>query len=253
MHELIQTIDDKTISFMALGDNQTKSKDEYFLQSGDKIRFFLEEKAKSYFVDGSLSLPLEKAINKVGHALYDLDNVYKSFTAQRKIVDLCSTLGYVDPLVVQSMYIFKQPNIGAAVPPHQDNTFLHCAPKGILGFWLALDDAQVENGCLWGIPGSHNVPTKNRFKLNEKRDGVYFDKPNSSIDWPDHSHFVPLNVEAGGLVVIHGNVIHKSEENTSDKPRHAFTLHFMESTDVWDRDNWLQRESFPRLLEGLEN
>lgn len=43
-----------------------------------------------------------------------------------------------------------------AVTPHQDATFLHTEPLGrILGFWIALEDATQENGCLWFIPGSH--------------------------------------------------------------------------------------------------
>jgi ectoine hydroxylase-related dioxygenase (phytanoyl-CoA dioxygenase family) len=70
------------------------------------------------------------------------------------------------------MYIFKQPLIGAKgksdlvwlyihtilsslVVPHQDGTFLFNDPLKIMGVWIALEDATIENGCLWFIPGSH--------------------------------------------------------------------------------------------------
>ena len=41
------------------------------------------------------------------------------------------------------------------VIPHQDATYLACKPPRIVGLWLALEDATVDNGCLWFIPGSH--------------------------------------------------------------------------------------------------
>ena len=44
----------------------------------------------------------------------------------------------------------------AAVSPHQDASFLYTEPLGrVLGVWIALEDATLENGCLWFIPGSH--------------------------------------------------------------------------------------------------
>lgn len=58
------------------------------------------------------------------------------------------------------MYIYKNPAIGGEVEPHTDNTYLITSPKlSILGMWFALHDANVENGCLWGIPGSHKIRT----------------------------------------------------------------------------------------------
>ena len=41
------------------------------------------------------------------------------------------------------------------VIPHQDSTFLHTDPMKLIGFWIALEDATLDNGCLWFIPGSH--------------------------------------------------------------------------------------------------
>ena len=41
------------------------------------------------------------------------------------------------------------------VTPHQDATYLACLPQRVVGLWLALEDATVDNSCLWFIPGSH--------------------------------------------------------------------------------------------------
>ena len=61
------------------------------------------------------------------------------------------------------MLIFKPPRIGGEVVWHQDATFLHTEPSRVLGMWFALEDANRENGCLWGLPGGHLKGLKSRF------------------------------------------------------------------------------------------
>src|SRR5678816_2279691 len=69
--------------------------------------------------------------------------------------------------LVQSMYIFKQPNIGGEVTCHQDSTFLYTEPVEIAGLWFALEDATIENGCLWAIPGGQRNGIKSRWARSE--------------------------------------------------------------------------------------
>ena len=58
------------------------------------------------------------------------------------------------------MYIFKNPRVGQRVDPHTDNTYLITEPKQTtIAIWVALDDATLENGCMWGVPGSHHQNT----------------------------------------------------------------------------------------------
>lgn len=102
------------------------------------------------------------------------------------------------------MYIFKQPGIGGEVVPHQDNSFLYTEPTTCTGLWLALEDANTTNGCLWAIPGSHKNGLVRRFLRGDK--GVYFDQPSPAYEKKD---FVPIEVKAGSLVVIHGDLIHQ--------------------------------------------
>src|SRR4030095_14460882 len=129
---------------------QSRVADEYFLKSGDKIRFFFEENA--FNPDGTLKQDKECSINKIGHALHDLDPVFDRFSRKRKIQQLAGDIGLKQPLLLQSMYIFKQPHIGGEVTCHQDSTFLFTNPIDIAGLWFALEDATSENGCLWAIP-----------------------------------------------------------------------------------------------------
>ena len=65
------------------------------------------------------------------------------------------------------MYIFKQPHIGGEVTCHQDSTFLYTKPESAVGFWVALEDATIENGCLWVSRGvRHKGPLRKLFYKN---------------------------------------------------------------------------------------
>jgi phytanoyl-CoA hydroxylase len=88
------------------------------------------------------------------------------------IVAILRSLGYIAPVVPQSMYIFKQPGIGGEVCPHQDGTYLYTEPQSVVGLWWALEDCTVDNGCLWGVPGSHlTTPIQQRFVRTKPYEG----------------------------------------------------------------------------------
>lgn len=220
---------------------QSRRADEYFLASSDCISFFFEEHA--FQSDGSLKQSKEESINKIGHALHDLDSTFNDFSRSEKIRGLTQNLGIVKPLLLQSMYIFKQPNIGGEVSCHQDSTFLYTEPNDILGLWFALEDATVENGCLWAISGGHKFGLKSRW-LRTGNGGMEF-KIFDDSSWPEEQ-LVPLEVKKGTLILLHGLLPHRSLENRSAKSRHAYTLHIIGSDSVYSPDNWLQRsENLP--------
>src|SRR6185295_1852815 len=159
--ELVQEFDPSEVVSIFSTHEQSRVADEYFLTSGDKVRFFFEENA--FNPDGTLKYKKEKSINKIGHALHDLDPVFREFSRSDKMKQLAHTIGFADALLLQSMYIFKQPNIGGEVTCHQDSTFLYTEPIDIVGLWFALEDATMENGCLWAIPGGHRHGLKSRW------------------------------------------------------------------------------------------
>ena len=220
---------------------QNRLTDDYFLTSGDKIRFFFEENA--FNADGSLKYEKEKSINKIGHALHDLNPVYEQFSRSQKLKELASSLELRNPLLLQSMYIFKQPNIGGEVTCHQDSTFLYTEPIDIAGLWFALEDATTENGCLWAIPGGHRQGLKSRWRRSQN--GPMEFEVFDSEPWPEE-RLIPLEVTKGTLILLHGLLPHRSFENRSPHSRHAYTLHLMSVTAKYPADNWLQRsETMP--------
>lgn len=130
---------------------QVRTSDEHFLSSGSAVRFFFEEEA--FAADGALRYPKERSINKIGHALHDLEPVFERFSRTAALSALAADLGLRDPRLLQSMYIFKQPHIGGEVTAHQDATFLWTDPVTVVGLWFALEDATLDNGCLQRGPG----------------------------------------------------------------------------------------------------
>src|SRR5437588_12855725 len=175
---------------------QTRTSDDYFLKSGDEIRFFFEENA--FLPGGTLRQSKERSINKIGHALHDLDPVFDKFSRTPQIKQLVSDLDIADPLLLQSMYIFKQPNIGGEVTCYQDATFIYTEPLRMLGLWFALEDATIANGCLWAIPGGHKHGLKSRF-VRADAGGTRFETFDDS-PWAEEN-LQPLEVKKGRLIV----------------------------------------------------
>ncbi|ROV96312.1 hypothetical protein VMCG_07687 [Cytospora schulzeri] len=252
--------------------------DDYFLTSGDKVRFFFEEDALD--ARGELTKPKERAINKIGHYLHVLSPPFAKLLdgdgdgdregggagpgARVRPGAIARSLGFRDPRCLQSMVICKQPEIGGAVPPHQDSTFLYTDPPSAVGFWYALEDATLENGCLSFLPGSHKWAPISKRLVRKAGDAGTEMVTNQGPRFPPGEEYgekagvvardedyVTGEVKAGSLVLIHGNILHKSEKNLSQKGRIIYTFHIIEGVDdrQYDEKNWLQppAEGFTKL------
>src|SRR5207237_10401409 len=137
--------------------------------------------------------------NTLGHALHDLDPVFARCSRTPELQQLVAELGYAQPLLVQSMYIFKQPGIGGEVTCHQDSTFLYTEPPTVAGLWFALEDATEANGCLWALAGGHKLGLKSRF-VRAPGGGTHFDVIDPT-PWPTDGR-VPPAAAAGTLVSL---------------------------------------------------
>ena len=217
--------------------DQRHAKDHYFEASAQGIGTFFEEGA--FDADGELCVPLERAVNKLGHAMHDLDPLFRAFSRGPRLQAVADAIGLSDAKLVQSMYIFKQPGIGGEVMCHQDSTYLYTEPQSVVGFWFAIEDAHRGNGCLGGLPGEHRKGLREIFR--RQPDGqLRIEAVRPEIAW-DMNKLEWLEAPRGTLIVFNGEFPHLSEANRSAQSRHAYTLHAVSGGARYPADNWIQR------------
>ncbi len=206
---------------------QSHGEDPWFLDSGGEVRAFLEPERD----DGVAR------INKIGHALHDRVPLFDRFSRDPRLAELVAELGIVDPLLLQSMVIYKHPRVGGLVPAHQDATFLYTDPISVIGFWFALEPAARDNGCLEMLVGGHRLGLRSRYRRRgyDAWTEVLDESPLPSGPWR------ALEVEVGTLVAFHGLTPHRSQANRSSRSRCAYTLHVIDGKTEYAADNWLQR------------
>lgn len=222
--------------------------------------FFYEKRSID---NGKLIDPLEKAVHKIAHGVQLHCDGAKKITFSDKMREVFkSTSGFTNPVVMQGMFILKQPKIGEESPTHRDESYLITKPLGkVLGAWIAIDDSTEENGCLQFVPGSHkNVDSYPLWvRDQEELEKQKSDPLKSAMKFVGEGNyeqfegkFVKAPAKSGSLVLIHGLVVHKSNPNTSPNSRAAYTFHCFEKGNgvVWDERNWAQEKNgfqFPAL------
>lgn len=164
---------------------------------------------------------------------------------------IADSLGYSNPRIVQSQLIAKSAGKGSAIVPHQDGCVSFTNPPSCLTFWYALENATLENGCLSVAKGSHlTEPLKQRlvegakgvpkFKALENPVWAREASPAETTGGEKELQYEPLEVKAGTLVLAHGNLMHKSAGNRSNKSRLAYTFSIVEGDLGFPNDNYMK-------------
>lgn len=219
--------------------------DPYFQASSDSCHIFFEA------IDNVVVL------NRMGHGLHlhpALENIQKIVFENALLHSILKEVGYKKPICLLSVYIPKLPHgHGSEVRPHQESTFANTNPLSSCVLWIALEDATIENACMYGLPKSHQLPLKyvsvvdHERKIREYRQLNDVDIP--TFD-PNGSEYSPLEVAVGNALLFHGNYVHCSPQNLSNKSRKALSFQFIETEETQFSDfNWIKTPN-NRVLYG---
>ena len=139
-----------------------------------------------------------------------------------------------DVKCMQSMLFIKPPGFQGQAW-HQDEIFIPTRDHSLTGGWIALDDATLDNGCIWVLPGSH------KGVLYEQRahdDEEEFDRTGESHGF-DESGETPVEAKAGDVVFFDGYLLHRSRRNRSSFYRRVLVNHYMSAHSLLP---WQPRE-----------
>ena len=114
---------------------------------------------------------------------------------------------------------------------HQDEAFIPTRDRSLCGVWVALDDARIDNGCLWVHPGSHRPGVLWPMRPH---DDPRFDASEEAVDHPfEREGGVPAEIRSGGAVFFNGYLLHRSLPNcAAGRYRRAFVTHYMSAESL---------------------
>ncbi|MCJ8332317.1 MAG: phytanoyl-CoA dioxygenase family protein [Lentisphaeria bacterium] len=174
--------------------------------------------------------------NAIYHS-HKISDLFLSTISHPAITEILAEIISPNVKCMQSMIFCKPPGTPGQAW-HQDEVPIPTRDKSLCGCWIALDDATLENGCLWVIPGS-NKPglLYERKKQNDPR----YDGVDQSYGHPyTDDDAIPVEVKAGSVVFFNGYLMHRSLKNeTDDLFRRALVFHYMSA------ESWLPSGNIP--------
>ena len=136
---------------------------------------------------------------------------------------------------MQSMLFVKPPEFQGQAW-HQDELYIPTRDRSLIGAWIAMDDATIENGCLWVVPGSHR--TGYLYPQRDHNNPDEFDFAGESYEFDDAQE-VPVEVKAGTVVFFNGYLLHRSRKNRSKIYRRVLVNHYC---NAWSKLPWSLKE-----------
>ena len=171
------------------------------------------------------------------HFPHKISSVIHNYLSHQKIVDVLENIISTNVKCMQSMLFVKGPG-KAGQSWHQDEFYIPTRDRSLTGVWMAIDDASIENGCLWIIPGRPGYMMRRVDNhSDEYADVDTIDVLKYGTDGP-----IPVEVEKGSVIFFDGYILHSSKRNkTTDCFRTALVNHYMsaESMLPWDQDGKL--------------
>ncbi len=153
------------------------------------------------------------------------DERFRAHARDPRVTDVLAHILSPDLVTHNALFIFKAPGVGLPFPWHQDMWFFgkRFQTPSTVGTWQAMDDAYVENGCMWVIPGSHkgsilphDMPTEGPQQEEFRIARV-----------PEGEQGVPVEIPKGSVLWFHGYLLHKSGHNHTQTWRRTLVVHYL--------------------------
>lgn len=155
--------------------------------------------------------------------MWQLDPEFRKLLYHGPLLDVAESLIGGDIQLFHDQALYKPAYHGGEVFWHQDNGYWRCEPPDLVSIWIALDDADTENGCMNVIPGSHLEGLVSHGRAETERGEV----PALLQVAADAGRAVPVPVAAGHAMVHHCLTLHQTEPNRSPRDRRAMVIHYM--------------------------
>jgi len=172
--------------------------------------------------DKLASLPKEEWADYVRKFMWFVryDESFQTLAYHPALVEVVGRLLGGEPEMFQEMALFKPPGIGREKPWHQDHAYFNL-PEGtpVVGVWIALDEATLENGCMVFRPGGHHDGPMPHFN---RRDWQICD-----TEFLGRTGAVAAPIPRGGCLVFDGLTPHGTPANRSGKRRRAVQFHYV--------------------------
>jgi len=189
-------------------------------QWGETFLAELPAEQRAWFIDGGVSA--RTVLRKLDNPHFHRDAV-QTLARDPKLVGLVERFLGKGVSVYFSQIFFKPPEGGGPKPAHQDNFYFGPTDiEGVVTAWIALDDATLENGCLYFGDGTNQGPVYPHFAPENEPFNLQL--PAAVLD---KQPMQPAPVRKGGVSFHHGNTFHQSGPNHSQKWRRACALHYV--------------------------
>lgn len=212
--------------------NQTgylKPLDVYPTAEIDSIRTYFDDLLQKVIAAGGDSYSISTAHRKHG-------GVYDILTDRRIVAYVSDLLG--ESVVGWGSHFFcKMPHDGKAVAWHQDASYWPLSPSKAVTVWLAIDDADLENGCMKFISGSHHSGHLTYRESSAEDHSVL----GQTVENPEQYGDIVVDDLKAGQISIHSDLLlHGSEANNSDRRRCGLTLRYA-AADVKAAMGWNEK------------
>ncbi|UVI27482.1 phytanoyl-CoA dioxygenase family protein [Paenibacillus spongiae] len=184
----------------------------------DRIReiidVFDEESEKALLAKGQSFISIAKQINFTSNLNFRSPEL-QQFIADQRFVEITTSILGPDVKLYWDQSVYKRPEANRDFPWHQDNGYVPTDPIHYLTFWIALEDATVENGCVWIQPGTHLKGFIPHIK--------------SDIGWVCYNgdeEGIPVELKKGSLVAFHSLLFHRSTPNCTASTRKAYVVQY---------------------------